>query len=62
MCGPPEEVMSVFKAYPSRALNRLEWRHESTRRLLRDQDVREAIRQVVEQQGEPRAVFLGEVF
>jgi len=65
------KVMSVFKAYTSRALNRLDgkhpggrrWaRHGSTRWLWKDQDVGEAIRQVVEQQGEPRAVFLGEVF
>jgi REP element-mobilizing transposase RayT len=67
---PPEKVMSVFKAYASRALNRLDgkepgrrrWaRHGSTRWLWRDQDVREAIRYVVEQQGEPMAVFLGDV-
>jgi len=66
----PEKVMSVFKAYASRALNRLDgkeaggrrWaRHGSTRWLWRDQDVGEAIRYVVEQQGERMAVFLGEV-
>jgi hypothetical protein len=67
---PPEKVMSVFKAYASRALNRLDgkepgrrrWaRQGSTRWLWRDPDVREAIRCVVEQQGEPMAVFLGDV-
>jgi hypothetical protein len=50
---PPEKAMSVFKAYASRALNRLDgkepgrrrWaRHGSTRWLWRDQDVCEAIR------------------
>ena len=67
---PPEKVMNDFKAYASRALNRLEgekpgrrrWaRHGSTRWLWKDQDVREAIRYVVEEQGEPMAVFLGDV-
>ena len=66
----PEKVMNDFKAYASRALNRLDghepgrrrWaRHGSTRWLWRDQDVGEAIRYVVEQQGEPMAVFLGAV-
>jgi REP element-mobilizing transposase RayT len=64
---PPEKVMNDFKAYASRALNRLardgpgrrRWaRHGSTRWLWKDQDVREAIRYVVEEQGEPMAVFL----
>lgn len=67
----PERVMNAFKAYASRALNRLErvgparkrWaRHGSTRWLWQDQDVREAIRYVVEEQGEPLAVFLAGVF
>ena len=67
---PPEKVMNDFKAYASRALNRLEgekpsrrrWaRHGSTRWLWKDQDVREAIWYVVEEQGEPMAVFLGDV-
>ena len=62
--------MNDFKAYTSRALNRLDgdgpgrkrWaRHGSTRWLWNDQDVREAIRYVVEEQGEPMAVFLGQV-
>jgi REP element-mobilizing transposase RayT len=66
----PEKVMNDFKAYASRALNRLErekpgrrrWaRHGSTRWLWKDQDVREAIRYVVEEQGEPMVVFLGDV-
>ena len=65
----PEKVMNDFKAYASRALNRIEsnepgrrrWaRHGSTRWPWRDQDVGEAIRYVVEQQGEPMAVFLGD--
>ncbi|MBS1825492.1 MAG: transposase [Acidobacteria bacterium] len=66
----PEKVMNDCKVYASRALNRLEgeeagrrrWaRHGSTRWLWKDQDVREAIRYVVDEQGEPMAVFLGEV-
>jgi hypothetical protein len=68
--APPEKVMNDFKAYASRALNRLEgeepsgrrWaRHGSTRWLWKDRDVREAIRYVIEQQGKPMAVFLGDV-
>ena len=67
---PPERVMNDCKVYASRALNRLDgqepgrrrWaRHGSTRWLWRDQDVREAVRYVVEQQGKPMAVFLGDV-
>ena len=62
--------MNDFKAYASRALNRVEaweqrrkrWaRHGSTRWLWKDQDVRDAVRYVVEGQGEAMAVFLGEV-
>lgn len=63
----PEKVMSDSKAYASRALNRLghdgsdrkRWaRHGSTRWLWKDQDVQDAIRYVVEEQGEPMAVFV----
>jgi hypothetical protein len=63
--------MNDFKSYASRGLNRLagnesdrrRWAHHgSTRRLWKDQDVREAIRYVVEEQGEPMAVFLAKVF
>ena len=43
----PEKVMNDFKAYASRALNRLDGRHGSTRWRWRDQDVGEAIRYVV---------------
>jgi REP element-mobilizing transposase RayT len=66
----PEKVMNDFKAYASRDLNRLDgsepgrrrWAsHGSTRWLWKDEDVREAIRYVVEEQGEPMAVFLGDV-
>jgi REP element-mobilizing transposase RayT len=65
----PEKVMNDFKSYASRGLNRLlrdgpdrkRWaRHGSTRWLWKDQDVREAIRYVVEEQGEPMAVFVAE--
>lgn len=68
--APPEKVMNDCKAYSSRALNRVDggrscrrrWaRHGSTRWLWKDQDVRQAIRYVVKQQGEPMAVFVGDV-
>lgn len=64
---PPETVMNDLKAYAARALNSLEgsasarkrWaRHGSTRWLWKDQDVQQAIRYVVENQGEPMAVFI----
>ena len=67
---PPEKVINDLQAYASRALNKLgrdepgrrRWaRHGSTRWLWKDQDVREAIRSVVEEQGEAMAVFLGDV-
>jgi len=63
----PERIMSDFKAYASRALNRVghdgsdrkRWaRHGSTRWLWKDQHVQDAIRYVVEEQGEPLAVFV----
>ncbi|HUQ93310.1 MAG TPA: transposase [Bryobacteraceae bacterium] len=66
---PPEKVMTDFKSYASRGLNRLgrdgterkRWaRHGSTRWLWKDQEVREAMRYVVEAQGEPMAVFVVE--
>ena len=62
--------MSDFKAYASRALNRLDgdgparkrWaRHGSTRWLWNDQEVGEATRYVVDEQGEPMAFLLREV-
>ncbi len=65
----PEKVMNDFKSYASRGLNRLvgdgsdrrRWaRHGSTRWLFKDEDVREAIRYVVDEQGEPMAVFVGD--
>ena len=66
--SPPEKVMNDFKAYVSRALNRLDgdrpgrkrWaRHGSTRWLWKDEDVREAIRYVVEEQASPWPSFWG---
>ncbi len=65
----PERIMNEFKAYASRELNRRgshvperrRWaRHGSTRWLWTDQDVRDAIRYVVEEQGEPMALFVAE--
>ncbi len=62
----PEKVMNDFKSYASRSLNlsgfgeshRKRWaRHGSTRWLWKDEDVRKAIRYVVDEQGEPMAVF-----
>jgi REP element-mobilizing transposase RayT len=66
-----EKVMSDFKSYASRGLNRLggdesnrkRWAHHgSTRWLWKDQDVREALRYVIEEQGEPMAVFVADAF
>lgn len=66
----PEKAMNDFKAYASRALNTYElvdgtrkrWtRHGSTRGLWRDQDVRDVIRYVVDEQGQPMAVFCGQI-
>jgi REP element-mobilizing transposase RayT len=63
----PEKVMNDFKSYASRSLNRLRrdesdrrrWaRHGSTRWLWKDQDVWDAVRYVVEEQGERMAVFV----
>jgi REP element-mobilizing transposase RayT len=65
----PEMVMNTFKSYASRSRNRLEcdepdekrWaRHGSTRWLWKDHEVRDAIRYVVEDQGEPMAVCVGD--
>jgi hypothetical protein len=42
--------------------DRKRWaRHGSTRWLWKDQDVQDAIRYVVEEQGEPMAVFVADV-
>ena len=65
----PEKIMNDFKSYASRGLNRLgregsnrkRWaRHGSTRWLWKDDDVQDAIRYVVEEQGEPMAVFVAD--
>lgn len=65
----PERIMNEFKSYASRELNRFRsdgpdrrrWaRHGSTRWLWKDEDVREALRYVVEEQGEPMALFVAE--
>jgi REP element-mobilizing transposase RayT len=64
----PERVMNSFKSYASRGLNRASlgdanrkrWaRHGSTRCLWNDDEVRSAVRYVIEQQGEPMAIFCG---
>jgi REP element-mobilizing transposase RayT len=61
----PEKVMNDFKAYSSRMLNRMEgaprkrWaRHGSTRWLWKDQDVRDAVRYVIDEQSEAMAVYV----
>ena len=65
----PERIMNAFKSYASRSLNSLgidkpdrkRWsRHGSTRWLWTDESVQEAIRYVVDEQGEPMAVFVAE--
>jgi REP element-mobilizing transposase RayT len=66
----PEKVMNDFKSYASRALNlvdtdktRRRWAHHgSARWLWKDQEVREAIRYVIDEQGEPMALFVAEMF
>jgi REP element-mobilizing transposase RayT len=65
----PEKIMNDFKSYASRSLsragfgeaNRKRWaRHGSTRWLWKDEEVHAAIRYVVDEQGEPMAVFMAE--
>lgn len=65
----PERIMNEFKSYASRELNRVtndgperkRWaRHGSTRWLWKNEEVRQALRYVIEEQGEPMAVFLAE--
>jgi REP element-mobilizing transposase RayT len=63
----PEKVMNEFKSYASRELNRLDRdgpkrkrRHGSTRWLWKDEDVQQALQYVVDEQGEPMALFIAE--
>ena len=65
----PERIMNEFKSYASRELNRLtsdgpegkRWaRHGSTRWLWKDEDVRQALPCVIDEQGEPMALFIAE--
>jgi REP element-mobilizing transposase RayT len=64
----PERIMNDLKSYASRYLNQLgldeparkRWaRHGSTRWLWKPQSVAAAIRYVLEEQGDPMAVFEG---
>ena len=64
--APPERVMSDFKAYASRHLNRMRldelnrkrWaRHGSTRWLWKPQHISAAMQYVVSEQGNPMSVF-----
>jgi REP element-mobilizing transposase RayT len=66
----PERMMTEFKAYASRALNRTKargarrkhWtRHGSTRWLNTEDSVRRAIEYTVDEQGEPMAVYHAKV-
>lgn len=68
---PPERVMNEFKSYASRELNRLgmdrpdrkRWaRHGSTRWLWKAEDVNQALQYVIDEQGEPMALFVAEEF
>lgn len=65
----PEPIMNAFKSYASRHLNRLQgerpdrkrWaRHGSTRWLWKDQDVRDAVRYVADEQGERMALYVAD--
>jgi REP element-mobilizing transposase RayT len=65
----PERIMNEFKSYASRELNRLgrdgrdrkRWaRHGSTRWLWKDEDVRHALQYVIDEQGEPMALFVAD--
>lgn len=66
---PPEQVMTTFKSYASRALNRAKvdrkdrkrWaRHGSTRYINTHRDLLEAMRYVKEEQGEAMALWVNE--
>jgi len=66
----PERIMNELKVYASRELNRLgcdepgrrRWaRHGSTRWLWKDEEAQRAIQYVVDEQGEPMALFVGDV-
>lgn len=65
----PEKVLNDCKVYASRALNQLgrdapgrkRWaRHGSTRWLWDDQNVRQAVTYVLDEQGDAMAVFMGD--
>ena len=67
--APPERIMNEFKSYASRELNRLttggserkRWaRHGSTRWLWKDEDVKRALQYVVDELGEPMALFIAD--
>jgi REP element-mobilizing transposase RayT len=65
----PERIMNEFKSYASRELNQLtregpdrkRWAwHGSTRWLWNDQDVQSVLHYVVDEQGEPMALFIAD--
>jgi len=58
---PPERIMHDLKSYSSRALNRdrQNWaRHGSTRYLYTPESITNAVRYVLEKQGQPMATYL----
>ena len=66
---PPEKILNEFKSYASRELNhrkldgpdRKRWaKHGSTRWLWKDETCLQAIKYVVEEQGDPMALFVAE--
>ena len=65
----PERIMSEFKVYASRELNRvgsdgparMRWaRHGGTRWLWKDEDVMRVLQYVIDDQGEPMELFVAE--
>jgi REP element-mobilizing transposase RayT len=64
--APPDRIMNDLKSYASRCLNRMgldqparkRWaRHGSTRWLWKPENISAAVRYVVDEQGNPMAVF-----
>jgi REP element-mobilizing transposase RayT len=55
----PEKVVNEFKSYASRELNRLD--HDGSDRSRKDEDLQQALQYVVEDQGEPMALFIAEM-
>jgi hypothetical protein len=65
----PEKILNALKSYASRNLNRSgiedpnrkRWaRHGSARWLWTDEEVRQAVRYVIKEQGEPMTTFIAD--